>query len=151
MHDILIPDTSCIIALEKIGVESIMNDMYDEVIITEEVKSEFIFTLPNWIKVTDTFDRNYYRILEQIVDKGEASIIALSLGIENSIIAIDDLKGRKVAQALSLRVTGTLGLIFKAKQSGLVSSVRKCLEDLRKVDFRISENIFEELIKISGE
>lgn len=151
MHNILIPDTSCIIALEKIGIDSIMNDMYDEVIITEEVKKEFIFTLPDWIKVTDTIDRSYYRILEQILDKGEASIIALALGIENPIIAIDDLKGRKVASSLGLKVTGTLGLIFKAKQSGLINSVRNCIEDLRKVDFRISENIVEELIKLSGE
>ena len=128
-----------------------MNDMYDEVIITEEVKKEFIFTLPDWVKVTDTIDRSYYRILEQILDKGEASIIALALGIENPIIAIDDLKGRKVASSLGLKVTGTLGLIFKAKQSGLINSVRNCIEDLRKVDFRISENIVEELIKLSGE
>jgi len=52
------------------------------------------------------------------LDKGEASAIALSLEMDNSILIIDDLKGRNVAERLNLRYSGTFGLILRAKQIG---------------------------------
>jgi predicted nucleic acid-binding protein len=54
--------------------------------------------------------------LEREIDSGEASAILLALEIHGSILIIDDLKGRKVASQMSLKYSGTLGLILKAKQ-----------------------------------
>lgn len=49
------------------------------------------------------------------LDSGEASAIALSLEIENSLLLIDDLKARKIANRLHLNYSGTFGLILRAK------------------------------------
>jgi predicted nucleic acid-binding protein len=52
------------------------------------------------------------------LDKGEASAIALTLEVENGVLIIDDLKGRKIAKKLNLKFSGMFGLILKAKQMG---------------------------------
>lgn len=90
-------------------------------------------------------------MLEQIVDKEEAGIMVLALETAESVVAIDDLKARKLAKSLDLQITGTLGIIVKAKKAGLIKSTKECITKQREVDFRISEKIAKEIIKLSGE
>ena len=66
-------------------------------------------------------------MLEQIVDKGEAGIMVLALETAESVVAIDDLKARKLAKSLDLQITGTLGIIVKAKKAGLIKSTKNAL------------------------
>ena len=51
MNKIIISYTSCLIALSNIKLLSILKDLYQEIIITQEVKDEFGENLPDWIKV----------------------------------------------------------------------------------------------------
>ena len=51
MSSIVISDASCLIALNNIGSLNVLKDLYNEVIITNEVKNEFNESLPNWIKI----------------------------------------------------------------------------------------------------
>ncbi|MGL5195709.1 MAG: hypothetical protein ACRC8Y_19165 [Chroococcales cyanobacterium] len=53
--------------------------------------------------------------METQVDRGEASAMALAKEKTDSLIILDDLKGRKIAQELGLFFTGTLGVISNAK------------------------------------
>jgi predicted nucleic acid-binding protein len=76
--------------------------------------------LPNWIKIENVQDKKYQEFLETQVDWGEASTIALAKEIENVLLLLDDLKARKLAGKLNLKFTGTLGVINKARQLGIV-------------------------------
>ena len=49
------------------------------------------------------------------MDAGEASAIALASELQPSLLIIDDLKGRKLAEQLHLTYTGTLGICLKAR------------------------------------
>lgn len=62
--------------------------------------------------------------LQETLDPGESSAIALSLEYENATLLMDELRGRKVARQLGLNVTGTLGVIAQAKISGIIPSVK---------------------------
>ena len=57
MHKIIISDTSCLIALENIGLLSILKELYGEVLITTEVKNEFGQKLPDWIITIQVQDK----------------------------------------------------------------------------------------------
>ncbi|MEE9355864.1 MAG: DUF3368 domain-containing protein [Methylococcaceae bacterium] len=59
---------------------------------------------------------------------GEASVIQLA--IEQSII--DELKGRRIAIASGLNVTGALGLLGCMKHIGIISSARPYIERATK-------------------
>ena len=67
------------------------------------------------------------------------------------ILLIDDLKGRKIAEKLNLKFSGTFGLILKAKQSGIIKSVRPILDKVRSTDFRFSEELFQTVIREAEE
>ena len=98
MHKIIIADTSCLIVLEKIGELEVLKNLYTIVITTKEVSEEFGNSFPEWIEIKQVKDKNYNKILATIVDKGEASAIALALETKHSVLIIDDLKGRKLAE-----------------------------------------------------
>jgi predicted nucleic acid-binding protein len=85
------------------------------------------------------------------LDEGDASAIALTLETEGSILIVDDLKGRKVADQLGLKYSGTLGLILKAKQAGMIKSVRPISERIKTTHFRFSEKLLETILKEARE
>lgn len=58
------------------------------------------------------------------LDLGEAAVIQLALEQGVTTVCIDERRGRRAASAVGLQVTGTLGLLGRAKRSGLVSTVR---------------------------
>ena len=61
------------------------------------------------------------------LDVGEAAVIQLALEQEVERVCIDDKKGRRMALAVGLRPVGTLGLLLRAKNTGVISEVKPCL------------------------
>lgn len=149
--EIIISDTSCLILLNKINELDLLKSLALKVYITPTIQKEFGKDLPVWITVKNHSDNHYQKILEMDLDEGEASAIALSLEVDNSILLIDDLKGRKIAERLNLRFSGTFGLILKAKQVGRIKSVREILEKVKGTNFRFSEKLFSAIIEEAGE
>ncbi|MFO7658516.1 MAG: DUF3368 domain-containing protein [Bacteroidales bacterium] len=149
--EIIISDTSCLIILYKIGELELLKALSGKVVITKTIKKEFGKSLPDWIKIKSPSDNHYQHILEMDLDPGEASAIALSLETDNAILIIDDLKGRKVAERLGLRYSGTFGLILRAKQQGIVTSIRPTLNKIRETNFRFSESLYEIILKDAKE
>jgi predicted nucleic acid-binding protein len=64
---------------------------------------------------------------------------------------MDDLKGRKEAKRLGFKITGTLGVLFNAKQKGFIPALKPCIDKLQTIDFRISPLVIKELLALSGE
>jgi len=151
MPDLLLPDTSCLIFLGKLGQLDTLTRLYGKVKVTTEVAEEHILDIPSWIDVVEVTEKRHQQLLEQSVDRGEASIIALAMELEDCIVSIDDLRARKIARSLGLRLTGTLGILYKAKTEGLIPSMRQAIDQLKSVDFRISASIEQELLKLSAE
>jgi len=52
---------------------------------------------------------------------------------------------------LGIPVTGTVGLLIKAKQAGLVSAIRPILDALDANQFRIGEALRAEALRLAGE
>ncbi|MCO5241448.1 MAG: DUF3368 domain-containing protein [Chitinophagaceae bacterium] len=80
-------------------------------------------------------------LIESLVDKGEASAISLALESENSLLIIDDRKGRRFARQLGLSIIGTIGIIVDAKLAGVIPSVRPLLTKIKTTNFRITEEL----------
>jgi predicted nucleic acid-binding protein len=149
--EVIISDTSCLILLHKIGEVELLKRLGSKIFITQIIKNEFGMPLPDWIEVKNPKDIHYQEILEMELDPGEASAIALALDLENTVLVIDDLKGRQVAQRLQLKYAGTFGLILRAKQEGIIASVVPILEKVRRTNFRFSEKLLDSIIKQAGE
>lgn len=148
--EIIISDTSCLILLSKINALDLLK-ISDKVFVTSIIQKEFGTELPSWIKIMEPQDHHYQKILEMDLDKGEASAIALSLEMDNAILIIDDLKGRKIAEQLDLKYSGTFGLILKAKDLGVIPVVKPLLDKIRRTNFRFSDKLFELVLQQAGE
>lgn len=66
------------------------------------------------------------------IDMGEASVIQTALDEAHDSVILDDLKARRVALSLGLQVTGTLGILLQARESGLLPSVKAAISILEK-------------------
>ena len=148
---IIVSDTSCLILLLKIDEIGILKEMSNQVFVTSVIKDELKQDLPGWIQVLDPRDKHYQSILEIDLDKGEASAIALMLELDDAILIIDDLKGRKLAEKLGFKFSGTLGLLLKAKQIGIIKRIKPVLDKIRLTNFRFSEKLFTDILNQAKE
>jgi len=143
----IISNTSCLIVLDNIGMLDVLKELYGKVFITEEVSKEFGKTVPDWIEVRKVSDNKYLKLMKIFVDLGEASTIALAVETDDIVIILDDLKARKLGQKLNLKITGTIGVLIKARKKNIITSTQEVLNRLRDEGFRISDEIEKEFLK----
>ena len=146
MLNLIVADTSCLIVLSKIKRLQILKEIFISITITPEIQCEFGEVLPEWILVKEIKDKKRQQILRLQLDDGEASAIALCMENDNSLLLIDERKGRGIASELGLKMMGTLGVIIKAWELKLIGSLADEFEKLKKVDFWISEKIIQKII-----
>lgn len=151
MRKTIISDTSCLIVLTNIGELDLLQKVYGDVTTTIEVAIEFGEPLPDWIQIEKVNDFSKQQILEMQMDKGEASAIALALEKPDSTLIIDDHRARKVAAKLKLNYTGTIGVVIKAKLTGIIHSIKPLLQKIKHTDFRLTDEIEQQALKEAGE
>jgi predicted nucleic acid-binding protein len=151
MPDIVISDTSCLILLSKIEMISLVRELYGKIIVTDIVASEYGEPLPEFIEIRKLKDNVHFKILEQAIDAGEASSIALCLEIPNSLIILDDKKARKVASQLNIPHTGVIGVLVQAKKLGIIEKVKPFLDMLKSTGMWVSSEIYSEVLSITNE
>jgi predicted nucleic acid-binding protein len=151
MPETIISDTSCFIILTNIDELDLLYKIYGQVITTIEVATEYRQSLPQWVQIKGATDKYRQQILETQIDKGEASAIALALEIPESTIILDDYKARKIAERLALKITGTIGVIIKAKLDGIIPSIKPYLNKIRQTDFRLTTEIERIALEEAGE
>ncbi len=73
----------------------------------------------------------------EAIDLGEAEAIVLALELEAELLLMDERRGRAVATAYGLSVTGLLGILLQAKRNGFIPLVKPVLDQLiKEADFR---------------
>lgn len=146
-YSIIITDTSCFITLDKIGAFDILHKAFKNIVTTPEIQEEFGSELPQWIEIRSVLDKTLQEVFKETVDRGEASAMETS----NAILIIDDLKGRKLASKMALNFMGTLGLLVKAKEYGVISAVKPYIEKIHATDFRVSSSLVNLILEKTGE
>ena len=137
----IISDTSCLIVLSNIDELEILQKIYGGVTTTNYIASEFLLPLPSWFDIQDPTDLARQKQLEEQVDRGEASAIALALEITDSTLIVDDQRARKLAESLGIEITGTIGVIIRGKLDGNIPSIRPLLTKIQQTNFRLSDQL----------
>jgi predicted nucleic acid-binding protein len=151
MHKTIISDTSCFIILSNIGELELLHKVYGIVMTTPDIALEYADELPAWVEIKPVIDKYKQQLLEMQIDKGESSALALALETPGSTVILDDYKARKIAEQLQIKFTGTLGVIIKAKLSGVIPSIKPLLEKIRQTNFRLSSEIEIQALKEANE
>ena len=130
---------------EYLGIVYIPQQVYDEVVThggdlfgAKEVASA------DWIK--EVTNRIAVDSLSVSLDKGESEAIVLAKEM-NLLLVIDDRDGRKIAESLGLKITGTIGLLLLAAEDGKLD-LKQSIEDLMAVGFRLGEKEYKRIISV---
>lgn len=105
-----------------------------------------------WMEVATAANRSLVAQLETTLDPGEAEAIALAVECAPSLLLLDESDGRRVARTLGVPVTGTLGVLLRAKSCGHVPAVKPLLTELiERHDFRLHRDLYRQALIQSGE
>jgi predicted nucleic acid-binding protein len=108
-------------------------------------------TEADWLRVQSIQNSAVVAILKTQMDEGEAEAIALAMELGDVLLILDDKKARRVAQQIGLKVIGTVGMLLRAKRDGIITEIKPLLTALVQVDFRVSDGIIQEALRLSGE
>jgi predicted nucleic acid-binding protein len=152
MRETIISDTSSLLAFHEIGELSILQRMYGEITTTSAVQREYEYPFPAWIVVREPL-AEYVQCVQQRfkLDPGEVTAIALALTLPKSVLVIDEAAGRRAAHELGIQITGTLGILLKAKKRGIIAAVRPLIRKLQAINFRISEPLITAILTEADE
>lgn len=105
---------------------------------------------PVWLEV-ESLSSPPSPLLLAHLDEGEAAVINLALERKLQRVIIDERRGRLVARAMGLAVTGSAGILLRAKKTGILPAVKPCLETMQKRGIWLSERLVEFVLRESGE
>lgn len=151
---LVISDNSALSSLAEMGLLEVLPEVVGRVTITKAVAREcsaagapkelraWIAHPPVWLEImTDPSV-----LLEETgaLGAGEASAITLAWqNRDNAKLILDEKRGRAVAQALGLKVTGLLGILTEAGGQGLLD-FEDALDKLLATGFRLSPALVED-------
>jgi predicted nucleic acid-binding protein len=158
----VVSDTSPLVAFSFLAMEALISQMLGEVLIPPAVAAEvatprFGFAgittnLIPGVHVRTPTDRTVIQDLMRRVDIGEAESLALALELRADLLIVDDAAARAVAREFGLNITGTIGLLLRAKQEGHLGSIRTVLDRLRtELRFFVSEDLYRQALIQAGE
>jgi predicted nucleic acid-binding protein len=78
--------------------------------------------------------------------RGESEVIALAYETKLRVL-IDDLKARKIAKDMGLSISGSIGVLLKAGELGLIKSTYEKIKELKDKGFYISDELLDEISK----
>jgi len=73
------------------------------------------------------------------------------MGHAGSVLIIDDLKARRVAEKFRLAVKGTIGVIVEAKLKKHIPSIKPLMDKINKTNFRLAKDVYQNALKEAGE
>lgn len=105
-----------------------------------------------WLRVATVNNRPLVTQLETVLDFGEAEAIALAVESKPSLLLIDERDGRQVARTLNAPLTGTLGVLLRAKALGHAPVIKPLLTELvEQHHFRLHPDLLQQVLAEAGE
>jgi predicted nucleic acid-binding protein len=123
--------------------------MYSQVIIPPQVQKEFGLSFA-WLIVKNPQNIGMVNSLKLMVDDGESEAIALAYELGYRLV-VDDKQARNIAKRLDIEIIGTVGILVKAKQLGLIDQLLTILEALENKGFYLSQSLKTEALILVGE
>ena len=170
-QSVYVCDSSPLIFLAKIGRLNLLQLLLTKVYVPEAVYKEVTegktgkfdpgiagaIEVKNagWIEMRKVTSRELVNNLMSTIDVGESEAIALAQEMGAQLLIMDERKGRAVARRLNIKVTGTLGLLIKAKEKNFIKSIRPAILDLTALQdsdkFRVAPELIVEILRQAGE
>ena len=154
---IVVVNSTPIIALRDINRLGVLKELYGTVTIPNAVFNEVTVKNPRaigpypWIGIKPVMNEAAKEAFTTSLHDGEVETMLLAKEIGADLIIMDDGLARRHAKYLGLTVTGTAGVLLRAKESGIIKELRPVLDELIHTGFYISNNVCREILQLAGE
>lgn len=130
----VVSNTTPIISLLKLNRLDLLSHLYKKIHIPSAVYKEIEagkakgyyqdLSKIDWIDIVEIQDKQAVKYFLDL-DAGEAEAIVLATEINADLIILDEKLGRFHAKHADLKVTGTIGVLIKAKVAGLINELMR--------------------------
>ncbi len=157
----VISNTSPLQYLHQLDLLDLLPALYGEIVIPHGVTKEIAagrargVSLPDpesipWIRIQEVATAALLPLIPDL-GAGEREVLALALERPHALVILDDALARRFAQRLEIALTGTLGLLLKAKQIGRVERIEPFLDQLEALNFRLDPETRARVLRMAGE
>ena len=161
MRSVVVNSTP-IISLDSIGRLDLLAKLYSKIYIPYAVYEEVCVDGDEKININSLLAYSNFSIERVSNDaakkyfatslhKGEVETMILTTELEAGLCIIDDHVARNYAKFLGMKVTGTLGVLVKGKESGLIEKVTPIMDGLIHKGIYISDKLYADIRRITGE
>ena len=157
----IIVNSTPIIVLCGIGRLDVLQKLYGEIRIPSAVYQEVtamedsacmqIKKAGSWIHVDSIRDGSEKKMYKAKLHAGEVEVMILAQEQKADLVIIDDNAAKKTAKYLGLTVTGTLGVLLKAKSRGIVQEITPLVAEMKRNGFYIDSMLEAFVVKQAGE
>lgn len=153
-HSILVTNTTPLISLvAATGNLDVLRFLYRRVIVPYEVAEEVrtggrhafgvnVFNGTNWLDLQPT-PVDLLPLLQNSLDRGEAAVIQTAINMHLPLVCIDETAGRRIARLCDLTLTGSIGILLKAKRLGYAISMPEALQRMRAQGIWLSDRVVQ--------
>ena len=135
--------------------------LYQQIWVPFEVSQEILqggatqfavseFEQATWLK-KQTTPQPISPFLLNTLDLGEASLIQLALDSNLATVCLDEAVGRRVARLNGLTLTGSIGILLRAKQQDPALSVKVAIANMLKHNILLSQTVITFALTPAGE
>ncbi|NJN00105.1 MAG: DUF3368 domain-containing protein [Phormidesmis sp. RL_2_1] len=138
-----------------------LQSLYQEVWVPVEVRQEILkggvnnfgvaeFQVAIWL-IQQQDPVTISPFLLNSLDLGEASVIQLALDQSIATVCMDEVVGRRIARLNGLSLTGSVGILLKAKQQDSAMSVKEAISNMLNHNIRLSQTVVDFALAQAGE
>jgi predicted nucleic acid-binding protein len=158
---LVVVNATPIIALALIDQMHLLHSLYERIVIPSAVQAEISaggaagigvreLREATWVDVVSLQDPSRANLIADLAP-GEAEVIALAQERRADLVVIDERLARRHAERLGMRLTGTLGILLRAKQLGMVKAVAPLIDQLRQGGIHLGDDVVSEVLRLAGE
>ncbi len=158
----IVVNSTPIISLAILDKLTLLTKLYDQVYIPQAVYDEVCkegeskagakaLKNADFIEIVSIKNKEARDLFSTSLHKGEIEVMVLAKELEADLIIIDDYQARKHAKYLDFKITGTLGVLLKAKKNNYIENIKFLLDKLIKNDIYIGDNLYKKILNMAGE
>ena len=109
------------------------------------------FETAHWLQKNTAPVMNIAAVLLNSLDSGEAAVIQLALNENIQTVCIDEIVSRRMARLHGLTVTGSIGVLLRARRAGYNITMRDALDRMRNRGIWLSDRVVNFALAQAGE
>jgi predicted nucleic acid-binding protein len=160
LNEVWVVDASPVITLAKAGYLDLLEQLPTDLLIPTAVRDEILDGPPS-DPAREALQSGWGQtvspglvpeaVLEWGLGAGESAVLALTLAEPGRMAVLDDAAARACARTLGARYLGTLAVVLRAKQAGLIESAAVAMVALLQTGLRLDERTLRTALERIGE